>query len=362
MTSDDCLKNAVYANGESNLPHQRIYNVGIEDLRIVREKGDDFSNDQVYDHVLNDDHTYFGNNISIRNAANCWVKGVESENTFRNHIALHDAEHVTISGVYFHEANKNCDGGFGYGVGLWDSSKNLVENSIFRLIRHAITIVDGSWYNVIAYNYAREERSVLYNGTKVKWSDIAIHGESTNTYFHNFPSPEYEYDPNRKPYYNLIEGNNLDYLCVDATHRYNGTHNSFLRNRVTQQIHVQGSGGTNQALLGCAIDVLVVATFPPPLAAAWILSTINMFSRVCAHCIAFQANDLRPNVDNFRDQPRQLFINNYARECNWWKSQVLDYPIRMHSEISQFQANTRKHYATWWGGDPKEDTSPRFRF
>ncbi|MCB5253096.1 MAG: hypothetical protein LHW51_09000 [Candidatus Cloacimonetes bacterium] len=358
MTSDDCLKNAVYANGESNLPHQRIYNVGIEDLRIVREKGDDFSNDQVYDHVLNDDHTYFGNNISIRNAANCWVKGVESENTFRNHIALHDAEHVTISGVYFHEANKNCDGGFGYGVGLWDSSKNLVENSIFRLIRHAITIVDGSWYNVIAYNYAREERSVLYNGTKVKWSDIAIHGESTNTYFHNFPSPEYEYDPNRKPYYNLIEGNNLDYLCVDATHRYNGTHNSFLRNRVTQQIHVQGSGGTNQALLGCAIDVLVVATFPPPLAAAWILSTINMFSRVCAHCIAFQANDLRPNVDNFRDQPRQLFINNYARECNWWKSQVLDYPIRMHSEISQFQANTRKHYATWWGGTQKRTLRP----
>ncbi len=50
--------------------------------------------------------------------------------------------------------------GYGYGVGFWDSSNNKVENSIFKHLRHGVTISDKSWYNVIAYNFLRDQYSV----------------------------------------------------------------------------------------------------------------------------------------------------------------------------------------------------------
>ena len=135
--------------------------VGIEDLKIVRIR-DGLSpaevKEKVGDHIQSGSpyYSYWGNNIAIRRASNCWVKGVESENNFRNHVTLEYAHKNTISGVYFHDANDYGDLGYGYGVGVWDSSNNLVENSIFRYLRHAVTISDSSWYNVIAYNYVRE--------------------------------------------------------------------------------------------------------------------------------------------------------------------------------------------------------------
>lgn len=162
---------------------------------------------------------YWGNNIAIRRGTNCWVKGVESEYTFRNHITLEYAHNNTISGVYFHDANDYGGGGYGYGVGVWDSSNNLVENNIFRHVRHAVTISDRSWFNVIAYNYSRERYSTVdvlgQFHLVTDWSDIAIHGEATNTWNREHNKP---IEPGRTPTYNLIEGNNLEYLCVDATH------------------------------------------------------------------------------------------------------------------------------------------------
>jgi hypothetical protein len=361
MTAADCRKDAILVAGSGLQQPQLIRNVGIENVKIIREKGVDFSNDQIYNNVgghCSNGNTYpgyWGNNIAIRRATNCWVRGVESNNTFRNHVTLEFSEHVTISGVYFYDANKYRDGGFGYGVGLWDSSKNLVENSIFRHLRHAVTISDSCWYNVIAYNYIREQHSTqpvpVLGEITTHWSDIAIHGEATNTYYHNRPSNDYVYNDNRKPYYNLVEGNDLEYLCVDATHLYNGTNNTFLRNRVTEQIHVQGSDGFASPFVGLGIDAVVLICADPVSAMAWVLLTIPTFYKyTCVHCLALKINDIiDSDLDNFRNQPRQLFVNNYAREYNWWRCQILDYPVRMHSEVDQFQINTYKRYVNFFG-------------
>jgi hypothetical protein len=103
---------------------------------------------------------------------------------------------------------------------------------------------------------------------------------------------------------------------------YNGTNNTFLRNRVTEQMHVQGSYGFTSTFLGLALDSIMLLCADPLTATAWILFTLpGFFKHTCVDCLALRANDaFADSTDNFRNQPRQLFVNNYARECNWWKS------------------------------------------
>jgi hypothetical protein len=139
------------------------------------------------------------------------VKGVASEKPFRNHVTMEWAHHVTVSGVYFHLANHYRGGGVGYGVGLWDSCNNLIVNSIFDHLRHGVTIVDGSKFNVISYNYFLDQYSTEFREEFPEWTqwalptdvnttprgDIAIHGESMNHYYHQNPNPDYVDDPDK---------------------------------------------------------------------------------------------------------------------------------------------------------------------
>jgi len=122
MTVSDCKKDAILVMGEGELPNQLISKAGIEDLKIIRDDGgrphDDIKEDVGGYVLFNGVRAYWGNNIAIRRATDCWVKGVESENTFRNHVTMEYATNNTISGVYFHDANNYGDGGFGYGVGI----------------------------------------------------------------------------------------------------------------------------------------------------------------------------------------------------------------------------------------------------
>jgi len=49
-------------------------------------------------------------------------------------------------------------GGWGYGVVLGESTTNtLVENNIFRYLRHALVAASGSNCNVWTFNYSREQ-------------------------------------------------------------------------------------------------------------------------------------------------------------------------------------------------------------
>ncbi|MFA7213644.1 MAG: hypothetical protein WC111_07130, partial [Candidatus Cloacimonadaceae bacterium] len=75
MSEADCKKDAIFVNGSGTQPAQRIYNVGIEDLKIVRIR-EGLSAREVkamvgdYDYV-DDIQAYWGNNIAIRRATNC---------------------------------------------------------------------------------------------------------------------------------------------------------------------------------------------------------------------------------------------------------------------------------------------------
>ncbi len=195
-----------------------IQNIGFEKLKIIRNNAG--SNDK-------------GSNIKFEYAVNCWIKGVEFYKTSRHHIDIRYSSHIYISGCYFHEANSYGDKGRGYGVVLNFSTTNcLIENNIFRKLRHAMAVQAGANANVFAYNYSREQKW-NYSG---QGADICIHG--------NYP------------YANLFEENNIEYIKADDTHGMNGPYNTFVRNIVYNDdenylyfIHLDNAENCN--VLGC---------------------------------------------------------------------------------------------------------------
>lgn len=82
MSETDCRKDAILISGYGTLSAQRIRNVGIEDLKIVRIR-EGLSEREVKSRVgkheqfdgENGYYSYWGNNIAIRRATDCWVKG-----------------------------------------------------------------------------------------------------------------------------------------------------------------------------------------------------------------------------------------------------------------------------------------------
>ena len=185
-----------------------IQNVGIENLKIKR---------------LDIGEAPDGSNIYIKYAVNCWIKGVESDNTCRHHIMIDWSSHVEVSGCYFYKAESYGDGGYGYGVLLERSSTNcLIENNIFRKLRHAMIVQAGANCNVFEFNYSRDHYWTKWG---IEWSsepwdppfvdvwpggDISIHG--------NYP------------YANLFEYNYIERIIADGYHGANGPYHAFIRN------------------------------------------------------------------------------------------------------------------------------------
>jgi hypothetical protein len=90
----------------------------------------------------------------------------------------------------------------------------LVENNVFRRLRHAMGIGTGANSNVYTFNYSREQYSTYkILGKEIPYgdSDICLHG--------------------RYPYANLYEHNIVEQIEADDTHGDNGPYNAFVRNR-----------------------------------------------------------------------------------------------------------------------------------
>ncbi|MBN2412115.1 right-handed parallel beta-helix repeat-containing protein [candidate division KSB1 bacterium] len=175
-----------------------IRNIGIENLKIKRtpnEKADDY---------------YY--NIKFNNAVNCWVRGVESYKPSRSHLAVTRSSHLEITGCYFHEAMDYCGGGWGYGVSLESSTTNcLVENNIFRCLRHSMIAVAGSNCNVWTFNYSCEQHST---GSPPTYRDLDLHA--------------------KWPFGHLFEHNIVETIGSDDAHGANGFYNTFVRNWATE--------------------------------------------------------------------------------------------------------------------------------
>ncbi len=151
-------------------------------------------------------------NIFFDRAANCWVKGVHSAYCNFGHVTVQNSAHVQVSGGYFHDAFDYGGGGKAYGVVLqFSSSDCLVENNVFKQLRHAMLLQAGPNGNVVSYNYSMQP---FWTGTSLPPNaagDLVLHG--------NFP------------YANLFEGNIVQNIVIDDSHGANGPGNVFFRNR-----------------------------------------------------------------------------------------------------------------------------------
>ena len=186
-----------------------ITNVGIENLKILRL---DTQKSQCY-------HYGEGNNINFNYAVNCWVKGIEMEYSCRHHIVVSRSSHIEFSGCYIHHARGYGSESYGNGTVLGASTTNcLIENNIFKHLRHAMMVGQGANSNVIIYNFSTEQIARFHatdpceEGTDYPDSDLCLHG--------------------RYPYSNLFEHNSVEFIEADDTHGLNGPYNVFFRNCV----------------------------------------------------------------------------------------------------------------------------------
>ncbi|MBN1889231.1 MAG: hypothetical protein JW850_14655 [Thermoflexales bacterium] len=175
-------------------PIRYVEQVGIEDLHLKRLSSGTDEDDS---------------SVSIRRAASCWVRRVESEWTERYHFAIGESLYLEIRDSYIHDAESKGDGGEGYGVSLGRHVTSiLVENNIFNELRHAMIMQIGTNGCVFGYNYAGKS----YSDDGWDKPAISVHGHY--------------------PFLNLYEGNVVGWANVDNVWGQNGPDNTLFRNRV----------------------------------------------------------------------------------------------------------------------------------
>ena len=173
-----------------------ITGVGIECLKIKRMDIDPTANQT--------------SNIYFNYAAFCWVKGIESDSANFAHISILNSSNIEVTGSYFHGAFSYGGGGEGYGVVCHLSTGDcLIENNIFKHLRHAMLLQAGTNGNIYSYNYSLQQTRTEIPSDAA--GDIVLHG--------NYP------------YANLFEGNIAQNVGGDASHGINGPTNVFFRNR-----------------------------------------------------------------------------------------------------------------------------------
>ncbi|MCD4773385.1 MAG: T9SS type A sorting domain-containing protein [Bacteroidales bacterium] len=172
------------------------YNVGIECLQITR---------------FDEPEEGAGSNIYFGFAAQCWIKGVESNKSVGSHIGIYQSTMIEVSGNYIHHAfTYDGAGTRGYGVTLsHHSGECLIENNIFKHLRHAQMIKVGANGNVFGYNYSIEPyRSEPVHDLS---GDISFHGHFA--------------------FSNLFEGNIIQNIIIDHYWGPSGPYNTLFRNR-----------------------------------------------------------------------------------------------------------------------------------
>jgi hypothetical protein len=201
-------------NGDSlllNKPLRRSYNSPTlpRIYKLIPRK-------QVHLHCIKieriDTSVFQASNIYFFNAADCSINGVESQFDNYAHVDIVNSIRITIKNSFFHDAFDYGSGGKGYGVMLESTAGDcFIGQNIFRHLRHSMILQSGANGNVLAYNYSIDpfwtETSLPSNSA----GDIVLHG--------NYP------------YMNLMEGNVVQNIVIDNSHRINGPYNTFFRNR-----------------------------------------------------------------------------------------------------------------------------------
>jgi hypothetical protein len=178
-------------------PIKMITGVGVEDLYLERIS-----------------ENSYGSNIELVNAAYCWIKRIRSERTITAHVFCSRVYRSEIRDNYFFDSFSHNSGGKGYGIRMEArSTDNLIENNIFKRLRHSMVLQLGATGNVFGYNYSKDP--FLEEGNNWLLPDISPHGHY--------------------PYMNLFEGNVVQRILVDNVHGTNGPTTIF-RNRVEKDV------------------------------------------------------------------------------------------------------------------------------
>ncbi len=179
--------------------------------------------------------------VLIKNAAGCWMRDCEGENTMRAHVAMESTLWNEVRDSAFHHSHDYGGGGHGYGVSLGlHVTGTLTENNVFFHLRHSMIIQVGATLNVFAYNYSVDP----FQNEGGTWTpcDISVHGHYANG--------------------NLFEGNTVQEIDVSDYWGATGPGNTFYRNRVQAEgidvldySHGQNVVGNE---LGSGLNVLTI--------------------------------------------------------------------------------------------------------
>lgn len=212
LTLDRHLRHAFSAERNPRLRKlNTIANVGIENLFVQRKD------------AVN------GYTIEMKYAVNVWIRNVESYMTYKAHVWMDRSFECEIRESYFHESHVFGGGGQGYGVGCGrHTSDCLIENNVFRHLRHSMIVGVGANGNVYGYNFSTMRGICPVHGTPQ--ADISVHGNYV--------------------FMNLFEGNVLEGADVPDWFWPAGPGNTLFRNRIVDDNQAVMVGSDRQNLAG----------------------------------------------------------------------------------------------------------------
>lgn len=166
--------------------------------------------------------------IDVSNAAYCWVKDVQTDETIGGmHVALTATYRCVVRDGYFHHS---ADYGFGhdcYGIVLrCGAAENLIENNIARYMNKPIMLNVSGGGNVIGYNYADNSWA-----DPPQWQEVNV---DTHCAF---------------PHMELIEGNFAPHMGATTTHG-NAGYLTFFRNYASSQFAAPTVAGADVVQTG----------------------------------------------------------------------------------------------------------------
>lgn len=163
---------------------------------------------------------------------NAFIESVYAYKCTFAHAAISCCSKISIRKNYFTEGFSYGGGGRAYGVVLQQTTGDcLVEDNIFKQLRHAILLQSGANGNVCSLNFSTDpywQEGLL---TANSAGELVLHG--------NFP------------YANLFEQNSIGNIVIDNSHGANGPDNLFYRNRASLYgIFFSDQSSPNQLFIG----------------------------------------------------------------------------------------------------------------
>lgn len=150
--------------------------------------------------------------IDISNAAQCWVKDVQTDAVGGMHVAMTGTYRCVVRDSYLHHSANYGFGADCYGIVLrCGAAENLIENNIVRYMNKPIMFNASGGGNVIGYNYADNSWA-----TPPQWQEVNI---DTHCSF---------------PHMELMEGNFAPHMGATITHG-NAGYLTYFRNYASSQ-------------------------------------------------------------------------------------------------------------------------------